>query len=150
MEEKEKVFSRRDFLKTSGVATGSLIGGSLLGYVTGINIDTGEDADQQVSQDTSQETADTSQESDYSEALSFFTRHSDFEILSTATERIFPKDDIGPGAIELGVPYFIDKQLAGTYGRNAREFRSGSFENFDGSVNQSPLNRGTDLYRRLA
>ena len=31
----------------------------------------------------------------------FFKNNRDFEVLSNATERIFPKDDLGPGAIGL-------------------------------------------------
>src|SRR5699024_12352606 len=44
-----------------------------------------------------------------------------------ATERIFPKDDLGPGAIELGVPYFIDKQLSGSWGTNAHAYMHDPF-----------------------
>jgi len=57
----------------------------------------------------------------------YFTRQSDFDLLSAATERIFPEDENGPGAIALGVPYFIDHQLAGSYGRNDREYMIGPF-----------------------
>src|SRR5699024_1907463 len=48
----------------------------------------------------------------FEESRMFFTRYKDFQVLEHATERIFPEDDNGPGAIKLGVPYFIDKQLA--------------------------------------
>src|SRR5690625_5379436 len=41
---------------------------------------------------------------------------------------------MGPGAIELGVPYYIDRQLAGAWGVNANEYMSGPF--FEGEVNQ--------------
>src|SRR5699024_12316384 len=51
----------------------------------------------------------------------------EFNTLSEATERIFPKNDSGPGAIELGVPYFIDHQLAGSYGYNTQEYMQGPF-----------------------
>ncbi|MFY4690767.1 gluconate 2-dehydrogenase subunit 3 family protein [Campylobacter jejuni] len=37
------------------------------------------------------------------------------DILSEAVERIFPKDDLGPGAKKLGVTIFIDNELAGNY-----------------------------------
>src|SRR5699024_9946516 len=57
----------------------------------------------------------------------FFKRREDFETLSAATERIFPEDDNGPGAIELGVPYFIDKQLAGSWGTNAKAYMHDPF-----------------------
>lgn len=36
-----------------------------------------------------------------------------FAITNAAVERIFPKDDNGPGAEELLVAYFIDHQLDG-------------------------------------
>lgn len=51
----------------------------------------------------------------------------DFNILSNATERIFPEDDLGPGAKGLDVPYFIDHQLAGQYGSNSKEYMHGPF-----------------------
>lgn len=57
----------------------------------------------------------------------FFTNQLQFQTLSQAAERIFPKDELGPGAIELGVPYFIDNQLAAAYGFNAREYNAGPF-----------------------
>src|SRR5699024_2964265 len=61
------------------------------------------------------------------DARMFFKRREDFETLSAATERIFPEDDNGPGAIELGVPYFIDKQLAGSWGTNAKAYMHDPF-----------------------
>ena len=39
-------------------------------------------------------------------------------IVAAATSRIFPSDDTGPGAREAGVAIFIDRQLAGPYGRD--------------------------------
>src|SRR5699024_1878069 len=70
------------------------------------------------------------------------TRKKDFDVLSAATERIFPKDENGPGAIDLGVPYFIDHQLAGGYGNNEREYTMGPFsEGTDYQGYQSPWKR---------
>src|SRR5699024_188447 len=66
----------------------------------------------------------------------FFKRNDDFLTLSTATEAIFPEDDNGPGAIELGVPYFIDKQLEGPWGNNGRNYMMGPF-----NVGESPATR---------
>jgi gluconate 2-dehydrogenase gamma chain len=37
--------------------------------------------------------------------------------VDAAVARIIPKDDLGPGAREAGVTDFIDRQLAGQYGR---------------------------------
>lgn len=64
----------------------------------------------------------------------FFTDTLEFETLSHVCERIFPKDKIGPGAIELAVPYFIDNQLAAGYGYNAREYVAGPY--FKGEITQ--------------
>lgn len=66
----------------------------------------------------------------------YFTNNLEFSILSGAAERIFPKDETGPGAVELAVPYFIDNQLAGAYGYNAREYTHGPF--FPGAPTQGP------------
>jgi len=114
-----KDISRRDFLKTSGIATGTLIGGGLIGGLVGYN------AQKNNNQNRKEEAGKEGLTSP--KGRKFFTRNKDFEILSQATERIFPKDDLGPGAIDLGVPYFIDNQLAGNYGNNAREYMQGPF-----------------------
>src|SRR5699024_7765809 len=72
----------------------------------------------------------------------YFTRKEDFDVLSAATERIFPKDENGPGAIDLGVRYFIDHQLAGGYGNNEREYTMWAFsEGTDYQGYESPLKR---------
>jgi gluconate 2-dehydrogenase gamma chain len=42
-------------------------------------------------------------------------------------ETIIPSDQNGPGAKEAGVIFFIDHQLAGDYGNNARMFMQGPF-----------------------
>src|SRR5438094_2891062 len=52
--------------------------------------------------------------------LRFFTE-SEAKVVSAACERIFPSDASGPGAAEAGVVIYIDRQLAGPYGRD--EFR---------------------------
>src|SRR5438034_11130045 len=44
-------------------------------------------------------------------------------IVAAAASRIFPSDDSGPGAREAGVAVFIDRQLAGSYGRDRSEER---------------------------
>ena len=105
--------SRRQFLKNSGLVAGGVVGGSLFGGLLtnqfqknrSLQIKTG----------------------GLQEARVFINRAEDFDILSAATERIFPKDDLGPGAIELGVPYFIDKQLASEWGTNSKEYMKGPF-----------------------
>ncbi len=48
-------------------------------------------------------------------------------ILTAAVSRIFPSDDSGPGAKEAGVTIFIDRQLAGPWGRDAHRYTHGPF-----------------------
>ncbi len=118
--------SRRSFLKNTGIAAGGVVGGALLGGLVGNPFKTKEEMPAPL-------------KIDYTEARQFFKRKDDFEVLSMATERIFPEDDIGPGAIKLGVPYYIDRQLAGLWGVNAKEYREGPF--YEGEPNQGYQNR---------
>lgn len=48
------------------------------------------------------------------EPLLFFNEHQAATI-AAATARIFPSDDLGPGAPEAGVVIYIDRALAGVY-----------------------------------
>src|SRR5699024_9498830 len=72
----------------------------------------------------------------FNRALMYFTRKKDFEVLSAATERIFSEDKNCSGAIGIGVPYFIDYQLAGGYENNEREYMMGPFP--EGTEYQGP------------
>lgn len=56
--------------------------------------------------------------------LSFFTA-TEARVVSAASERIFPADDSGPGATEAGVVIYIDRQLAGPYGRDKYRYTKG-------------------------
>ncbi|KZE36835.1 dehydrogenase [Bhargavaea cecembensis] len=123
MADEKKDVSRRDFLKTAGVATGALVGGGVIGGLIGYNAKDGGNATKEGERSGGR--ADQSAGSP--SGRMFFTNDHDFNILSEATERIFPEDDLGPGAIGLGVPYFIDHQLAGAYGNNEKEYMQGPF-----------------------
>lgn len=137
MAEEKKGVSRRDFMKTTGIATGTLIGGGLIGGLIGYN----------AKQDNATKGTTTGGDHGGENAhpanvgLKFFTNANAFNVLSQATERIFPEDDLGPGAIKLGAPYFIDNQLAGGYGMNAREYMQGPFA--DGAPTQGYQSRLT-------
>jgi gluconate 2-dehydrogenase gamma chain len=37
--------------------------------------------------------------------------------IEAAVGRLIPSDPVGPGAVEAGVPFFLDRQLAGLFGR---------------------------------
>ncbi|HTS30918.1 MAG TPA: gluconate 2-dehydrogenase subunit 3 family protein [Bryobacteraceae bacterium] len=56
--------------------------------------------------------------------LRFFTAD-EAKIVTAACERIFPADDSGPGATEAGVVIYIDRQLAGPYGRDQYRYTKG-------------------------
>jgi gluconate 2-dehydrogenase gamma chain len=45
--------------------------------------------------------------------------------INAAVARLIPADDLGPGGVEAGVPFFIDRQLAGSYGRGERWYMQG-------------------------
>ena len=69
--------------------------------------------------------------------------------LVALVERIFPPGDGGPGASELGVPAFIDSQLASPWGRGDLTYAAGPFRVPDhgGHGWQSPL-APRDVYRQ--
>jgi gluconate 2-dehydrogenase gamma chain len=54
----------------------------------------------------------------------FFTAK-EAQFIEAATARLIPKDDQWGGAIEAGVPNYIDLQLAGSWGAGERLYRSG-------------------------
>jgi gluconate 2-dehydrogenase gamma chain len=126
--------SRRKFLRNSGYVAGGLIGGGIIGGLLGANLN----------DDDNDKTAKTDTNAAHSsnQAPIYFTNPEQFAVLKAAVERIYPKDDNGPGAVDLGVPFFIDHQLAGSYGNNTREYMQGPFfpgSDFQGY--QSPLMR---------
>lgn len=45
--------------------------------------------------------------------------------IEAAAERLIPDDDLGPGAVAAGVPIFIDRQLAGEFGRAGNWYMQG-------------------------
>ena len=133
-DEDQTDLSRRRFLKNTGYVAGGAIGGGILSSLFGTNL---LGTKQPTEKSDSNKGADT-----FNRALMYFTRKKDFDVLSAATERIFPEDENGPGAIDLGVPYFIDHQLASGYGNNEREYTMGPFsEGTDYQGYQSPLKR---------
>jgi gluconate 2-dehydrogenase gamma chain len=45
--------------------------------------------------------------------------------IEAAVERLIPNDPVGPGAVEAGVPFFLDRQLAGPFGRGDHYYLGG-------------------------
>lgn len=48
--------------------------------------------------------------------------------IEAAVARLIPKDELGPGALEAGVPEFLDRQLDGQYGQGTRWYLQGPWE----------------------
>jgi len=67
--------------------------------------------------------------------------------IEAAVARLIPADELGPGAREAGVAFFIDQQLAGAYGTMARNYRQGPWP--EGTPQQGYQSRLTpqELYR---
>jgi len=59
--------------------------------------------------------------------LRFFSR-AEALIVAAAASRIFPSDKAGPGASEAGVVVYIDRQLAGSWGRDRYRYTEEPFE----------------------
>src|SRR5262245_62817709 len=51
-----------------------------------------------------------------------FLSQAEVAFLDAAVSHLTPKDELGPGAKEAGVTYFIDQQLFGGYGSMARKY----------------------------
>ena len=58
--------------------------------------------------------------------LRFFTA-AEARAVEAACDRIFPSDESGPGAKEAGVVVFIDRQLAGPYGKDKYRYTKAPF-----------------------
>ncbi len=56
-----------------------------------------------------------------------FLSAAEWTFLMAATARIIPSEGDGPGALETGVPIFIDRQLAGEFGTAADLYMEGPF-----------------------
>ena len=69
-----------------------------------------------------------SQVKDSSDMTGFLTLNPREQTLVEAiSETMIPTDETGPGAKEARVIYFIDRQLAGSYGKNGNMYMAGPF-----------------------
>lgn len=67
--------------------------------------------------------------------------------IEAAVGRLIPEDEVGPGAMQAGVPFFIDRQLDGPYGRGDHFYLGGPWPK--GTPQQGYQSRFTpaQLYR---
>lgn len=104
--------SRRDFLRKSLVVVPALtLGGMALGSMSNA---------------TAQAETSTPKAGTSAYTPTFFTKE-EFAFLGAAVSRLIPSDDLGPGALEAGVPEFIDKQMETPYGVGANWYMQGPF-----------------------
>ncbi len=59
-------------------------------------------------------------------APKYFTQD-EWSFLYAACGRLIPDDEHGPGAVELGVPEFIDREMEGAFGHAAAWYMQGPF-----------------------
>jgi gluconate 2-dehydrogenase gamma chain len=78
--------------------------------------------------------------------LRFFTE-SEALIVAAAASRIFPSDDSGPGAREAGVSIYIDRQLAGSYGRDRYRYTQPPFEDAPPELGYQAEKTPRQIYR---
>jgi gluconate 2-dehydrogenase gamma chain len=71
----------------------------------------------------------------------------EIRFLDAAVERLIPADDLGPGAKDSGVTYFIDQQLVSVWGSHGRNYRAGPWP--EGTSQQGFQSRLTprEIYR---
>lgn len=112
----KKGTTRRDFLKNSGLTVGGVVLGGALGSLLGGRAEVGNEEVTPAPKPTANP----------AEALTFFTPPQ-YQLTQAAAERIYPKDDNGPGAMELNAAIYIDHQLASPWGINAKEYMAGPF-----------------------
>jgi gluconate 2-dehydrogenase gamma chain len=60
--------------------------------------------------------------------LYLFFNGEEAAFIEAACERLIPGDDVGPGALDAGVPNYLDKQLGGAWGSGERLYRSGPWQ----------------------
>ncbi len=79
--------------------------------------------------------------------LRFFTE-TEALIVAAAALRIFPSDDSGPGAREAGVAVYIDRQLAGSYGRDRYRYTQSPFEDAPPELGYQGKDTPRQIYRQ--
>jgi gluconate 2-dehydrogenase gamma chain len=132
----KQVSTRRTFLKNSGLTVGGLIIGGAVGSLFGRNPES----------DVKTEQTTHAQAANPNEALMFFYPD-EYQTTMAAAERIFPKDELGPGAMELNAAIYIDHQLASQWGVNAKDYRLGPFYDPDPTQGQQIRILRKDLFR---
>jgi|SRR6185437_8626437 len=76
----------------------------------------------------------------------FFTPE-EGQFVDAAVSRLIPKDELGPGAREAGVTTFLDRQLAGAYGKGSDWYMQGPWEKGTPTQGYQARRNPAELYR---
>jgi len=114
MSEQKKGHSRRDFLlKTITLAPAMAVGTTAMGTLS-----------LPLAAQAAETPAAPQQARDYQPA--WFTVE-EFAFITAAVARLIPNDERGPGALEAGVPEFIDRQMNTPYATGSNWYMQGPF-----------------------
>jgi gluconate 2-dehydrogenase gamma chain len=67
--------------------------------------------------------------------------------LDAATSRLIPTDDLGPGAKEAGVTFFLDRQLAGPFGQGSHWYMQGPWKKGEATQGYQSRMSPAEMYR---
>lgn len=114
MSEQKKGHSRRDFLlKTITLAPAMAVGSTAMGALS-----------LPLAAQAAETPAGPQKARDYQP--NWFTAE-EFAFITAAVARLIPKDERGPGALEAGVPEFIDRQMNTPYATGSNWYMQGPF-----------------------
>lgn len=77
-----------------------------------------------------------------------FLNTQEVAFVEAAVSRLIPVDEKWPGALEAGVPNYIDKQLAGAWGAGERLYRSGPWHKGEASQGYQLPFTPAELFRK--
>lgn len=111
-------FTRRTFMEQTGT-TGSAAVLAQIGLASGAGVALGQDDEWQPTEEPPGVDEEALIELDVDEA----------RVVQAMAARIMPSDEFGPGAVDAGVVYFIDRQLAGAWGFGENFYLEPPFRN---------------------
>ncbi|MTJ82903.1 MAG: gluconate 2-dehydrogenase subunit 3 family protein [Telmatospirillum sp.] len=111
---------RRDFLKAMGAAAG-----------VAAALPPRAEADEAIKRDHGKQESDGQGHGAAQRVTPFqsplFFNSVEADAVVALVDTLIPKDDVGPGGVEVGIPTFIDRAMAGAFGRGARMYLQGPF-----------------------
>jgi gluconate 2-dehydrogenase gamma chain len=79
--------------------------------------------------------------------LYLFFDGAEAKFIEAACERLIPADASGPGALDLGVAEYVDRQLAGPWGAGQQSYRNGPWQPGTPAQAQPPSFKPAQLFR---